>query len=313
MRMGRFFAIAILGLGMSVAAVAQHSSSGHAGGSGGGGHFSGGFSGGSHGASGFSGGSHFSPSAPRYGSPGPAPRYGNPGGRYAGGYPSRPPIIRGGPTQIRRDGSVRANPPAGTYGRSTRAAITSARTSAARSANFRGNGNRGNHWHSRNGIRVYGYGPISPLGWWLGPYQFYPWLDADLSYDFWHDTGDTDDAIAMASTGANEVADAGTGYESGAEPPPFPNGGDPYADAPPDPDAPVGWTATQVDTGAPALTLVYKSGHTEQVANYVVSRSAVTVIDAAGVRSVPVAELDVPAMAKINSQAGLQLPEGLQP
>ena len=145
------------------------------------------------------------------------------------------------------------------------------------------------------------------MGWWLGPWQFYPWLDADLSYDYWHDTGDEDTAIAMASTGANAVADAGPDSSSGQQP--YPNGGDPYADSQAsDADAPANWTATQVDTGAPALTLVYKTGKTEQVANYVISHTAVTVIDSGGVRKVPVAELDLAAMAKANAQSGLQMP-----
>ncbi len=145
---------------------------------------------------------------------------------------------------------------------------------------------------------------MSPVGWWLGPWQFYPWLDADLSYDFWHDTGDTDTAVAMASTGADMVEDSA--------PQPWPNGSDPNGEQADD-NAPAGWQATQLDTGSPALTLVYKTGQTEQVVNYVVSKSAVTVIDDHGVRSVALAELDVPAMARVNSAAGLELPKGLQP
>ena len=157
----------------------------------------------------------------------------------------------------------------------------------------------GNRARSGNSVHLYANAPISPFGWWLGPYQFYPWLDADLSADYWADTGDTDTAVAMASTGADMVADA----------PPWPNGGDPNGEAAEaDPDAPVGWQATQLDTGSPALTLVYKSGQTEQVVNYVVSRTAVTVIDDKGVRSVPVEDLDMVQMAKVNAQAGLALP-----
>jgi hypothetical protein len=152
-------------------------------------------------------------------------------------------------------------------------------------------------------IRLTYGAPISPLGWWLGPYQFYPWLDADLSYDYWHDTGDMDTAIATASAGADMVQDA--------PPPPWPGGQE--AEDGEDPNVPANWTATQLDSGSPALTLVYKTGQTEQVANYAVSRTAVTVIDDGGVRSVKIGDLDIPAMATVNAKAGLALPQGLQP
>jgi hypothetical protein len=224
-----------------------------------------------------------------------------PAPRYAGPRASTPPVYRGRPQ------TATANRPAAAYGHASAHAVPGrAGTASARGAGFRRPGNNGG-WHTYNGIRFYTYGPIAPVGWWWGPYQFYPWLDADLSYDYWHDTGDTDTAIAMASAGADMMADSGSGAQ-----PPWPNGGDPYAQDQPDADAPASWTATQLDTGAPALTLVYKTGKTEQVANYVVSRSAVTVIDDSGVRSVPVTELDLTAMAKANSQAGLQLPDGLR-
>lgn len=301
----------MLAVGAAVPALGQHSRSAAPSGAA---HFSSASSGEAHfsAPSGSRGGTQF---APRVGPSGAAPHYGDPG-RLAGGYGGRPPIYRGvpgrgGPAGERRepvaDHPVADHPSAyrATSSRgnttSARSAVSSPRTTSYRAAT----GSRGNHsggaWHYSHGVRVYEYGygaPVSPLGWWLGPYQFYPWLDADLSYDYWHDTGDQDTAIAMASTGADMVSDAETGPEYGAEAPPWTNGGDPYAVGgngeaqAAGADAPASWTATQVDTGAPALTLVYKSGHSEQVANYVVSRSAVTVIDSGGVRSIPVADLD---------------------
>lgn len=274
MRMRTWPALAGLVVALSFPVLAQHA--GHAGGGGGR-------------AAAFA--SH--PSAPSI-SHGPIP------------VSSRPPIVRNSPVRggypAPRAVSSRPNPYlsyGAAYGRSgTRPVNTAAHVNnRSRSANS----SYGNRRRPDDRIRIYAT-PISPLGWWLGPYQFYPWLDADLSYDYWHDTGDMDTAIATASTGADMVADA----------PPFPNGGDPYAEQAEDDDAPANWTATQLDTGAPALTLVYKSGRTEQVANYVVSPSAVTVIDDSGVRSVPIADLDVMAMAKVNAQAGLTLPQALQ-
>jgi hypothetical protein len=160
-------------------------------------------------------------------------------------------------------------------------------------------GNGRNNWNrSSRGIGLYAYSP----GWWLGPWQFYPWLDADLSWDFWHDSGDQDDAIAMASTGADMVEDA----------PPQGGGGDDSDAGAEGDDPPLHGTAMQLESAAPALTLVYRSGQTEQVANYVVSNSGVTVIDAGGVRSVPVADLDVAGTIHANAQSGMQLPSGWQ-
>jgi hypothetical protein len=162
-----------------------------------------------------------------------------------------------------------------------------------------GNRNNGrNNWNRSRGIGLYAYSP----GWWLGPWQFYPWLDADLSWDFWHDSGDQDDAIAMASTGADMVEDA----------PPQGGGGDDSDAGAEGDDPPLHGTAMQLESAAPALTLVYRSGQTEQVANYVVSNSGVTVIDAGGVRSVPVGDLDVAGTVHANAQSGMQLPSGWQ-
>jgi hypothetical protein len=286
-----------VGLAISLPAQAQHASSGHASAPSGGAHFSGG-----------------SPSSPHFAAPSaPSAPHSSPSGyapRYAGPHPSAPPVYRGRPQPVGE------NHRAPEFGRAGNASPSTAHSAASRAGTSSAALNAGlprpgfNGRRPNRGVRLVAFGRISPLGWWLGPYQFYPWLDADLSYDYWHDTGDQDTAIAMASTGANAVADS--------DPAPYPNGGDPYATESgaqdqSDADAPANWTATQVDTGAPALTLVYKTGKTEQVANYVVSRSAVTVIDDTGVRSVPVADLDLTTMAKANSQAGLQLPEGLQP
>jgi hypothetical protein len=223
----------------------------------------------------------------------PAPRYGGP---YRFAQPMRGTMPRSS-AQLRSGfAPVRSH-----YGTASAGSTAIARSfSPGRAA-----GNRARAGYGRPGdharIRFYNTA-VSPLGWWLGPYQYYPWLDADLSYDFWNDTGDSEDAIAAASTGANMVQDA--------EPQPWPSAL--AAEQDEDPNAPVGWTASQLDSGSPALTLVYKNGTTEQVANYAVSPSAVTVLDSGGVRSVPVADLDVAAMARINAQAGLALPQALQ-
>lgn len=288
MRMRRWLTIAVVASAMASPAWAQHGSSSHGGGGfSGGGHASGGFSGGAHFSGGSSSGFHGNPGAMR-----PMPRYGGAGAVHTG---------------VARPGASRA-PLGSHYGTANNGAgrngIAASRAAAGRNGypgsggGNRGNGNRGGGNRGR-GPRLYAYSG----NWWLGPYQFYPWLDSGLSWDYWNDTGDDDDAIAMASTGADMVADAP------------PSGGGPDdgdADAGQDPDPPLHGTAMQLEGGAPSLTLVYRSGQTEQVANYVVSKTGVTVVDASGVRSVPVADLNVVGTIQANAQSGMQLPSSWQ-
>jgi hypothetical protein len=294
MRMQRWLAIAILSPAMIVPALAQHASAGHSGGGfSGGGHASGGFSS-PHSGGSFSSGSSFHGNAAPQTRATPQmhamPRYG-----------SAAPVHTGvrAPSQYGRPGTS-ANS-------ASRASIgahygIAARSNGVHAGNSSGHGGNWNHPHA---VTLYAYSPrASALGWWLGPWQFYPWLDADLSWDYWHDTGDDDTAIAMAATGADMVEDTppqdGGADESEAE-----------AEAA-DPDPPLHGTATQLESGAPSLTLVYRSGQTEQVANYVVSKNGVTVVDASGVRSVPVADLDVQGTINANAQSGMQLPSSWQ-
>lgn len=310
MRMRHWLIITVLGPAMGVPGIAQHSGGGHGGGGfSGGGHASGGVSSApSHAGGGPSLGSasayhsHAVPPRPvaSTGYSGAAPArsgltYHAPNGRSAYALSPRPGSSSAAASSSHRAASAR--PLNSHYGASSRASSSSSSVGSSRS----GSGNYGRR--PSRGVTLYAYSPrISPLGWWLGPWQFYPWLDADLSWDFWHDTGDDNTSIAMASTGANMVEDA----------PPQGNGADENEAEVQADDDPVHGTAMQIDSGAPALTLVYLSGQTELVSNYVVSRSAVTIIDGGGIRSVPVSALDLPAMAQINGQAGLALPAGLQ-
>jgi len=296
MRMQRWLAIAISVSAMTLPALAQHASAGHSSGSGisGGGHASGGFSSApAHSSGGFSSGpSAFHGNAvPQSHAISPMhaiPRYG-----------SASPVHTGvrAPSQYGHSG-VNSASHADTgshYG-----------TPGHPGSGHPGNsgGHNGNWGHSHT-VNVYAYSPrASALGWWLGPWQFYPWLDADLGWDYWHDTGDDDTAIAMASTGANMVEDTPP-QGGGADENEADNEQESY-------DPPTHGTATQLESGAPSLTLVYRSGQTEQVANYVVSKNGVTVVDASGVRSVPVSDLDVPGTITANAQSGMQLPTSWQ-
>lgn len=290
MRMQRWLTIAILGPAMILPALAQHASAGHSSGGSisGGGHALGGFSSApAHASGGFSGGPstfHGNAVAPTRA----IPRYG-----------SAAPVHTGVrvPSTYGHSGAANSSSHAAVslhYG-------TPGHPSTGHPPSSGGNGS----WNHQHTVHVYAYSPrVSALGWWLGPWQFYPWLDADLSWDYWHDTGDDDTSIAMASTGANMVEDTppqgGGADENEAE-----NEAEAY-------DPPTHGTATQLESGAPSLTLVYRSGRTEQVANYVVSKNGVTVVDAGGVRSVPVADLDVPGTINANAQSGMQLPSSWQ-
>jgi hypothetical protein len=307
MRMRRWLAMAVLGAAisgpaMSVPALAQHSSGGHGGGGfSGGGHSSGGFSGApAHSSGGFSGGSFGSPSghsfAPSHSTvPRAIPRYGTAAAVHTG-VGAHPGYGRPGAANSASHSTMNSHyGAAGLHGNSGRPGSPGNRPGGG--GNGRNNGR--NNWNrSSRGIGLYAYSP----GWWLGPWQFYPWLDADLSWDFWHDSGDQDDAIAMASTGADMVEDA-----------PSQGGGGDDSDAGGEgDDPPLHGSAVQLESSAPALTLVYRSGQTEQVANYVVSSSGVTVIDAGGVRSVPIGDLDVAGTVHANAQSGMQLPSSWQ-
>lgn len=286
MRMHRWLAIAIIamtGPAISLPALAQHASAAHS--------TSGGFSSGGHASGGFSSAPmHVNGSSAFHGNAVTTtraiPRYGSAAPVHTG---VRVPSTYGHPGAANSASHAAVSAHYGTPGH----------PSTGHPPNSGGNSGNWNHSHT---VHVYAYSPrVSALGWWLGPWQFYPWLDADLSWDYWHDTGDDDTSIAMASTGANMVEDA----------PPQGGGTDQNEEAAED-DPPLHGTATQLESGAPSLTLVYRSGQTEQVANYVVSKNGVTVVDAAGVRSVPVADLDVPGTIHANSQSGMQLPSSWQ-
>jgi hypothetical protein len=179
-----------------------------------------------------------------------------------------------------------------------------------------GNNNHGNRNHNGyrrgyNGYLYSGYG--FPYGGYFGPiynpWLFYPWLDADLSWDFWHDTGDSDDAIAAASVGADaysapqdQAADDASSNVADNSPPQ--SDGENDAQLQNDSDRPIG-SAVQADSSNPGMTLVYKNGEQQLIDNYVVSPSTIIITDRAGrITTIPTSALNIVATNQANAALG---------
>jgi hypothetical protein len=329
-------------------AIAQHGGGGHASGGGGGfssGHSSGGFSGGSsapHFSSAPSGSSapHYSSAPSGYAS---APRYGSPAGlRQPGVRGTYAPRTYPPGTSAPRPASGTRPPLASHYGTTSNSSHpgapvhtgvlrTNSTVSSLHSSGTNHSGNNGNHgrgWNNRNrGYNGYGF----PYGGYFGPiynpYLFYPWLDADLSWDFWHNTGDSDDAIAAASVGADAYGPAPPDSDSDsqasqpAQSQSAQSAGDPSqnealsqaeleaqqaeveratiaADGP-------RVSMVQGDSTSPGMSLVYKDGQQQLIDNYVVSRSGVTITDRAGhITTIPTTALNVVATNQANAALG---------
>jgi hypothetical protein len=317
---------------------AQHGGSG--------GHASGGSSGGGHSAGGFSGGSasfsapHISSAPSGYSS---APHYSAPSGyarpsHYAGSpgaqpgthstYGPRPGAVTHPPTTAHYgtssqpthstvNGHIVTSRIGGPVGRTTVSAHGS--TGSNHSGNNGHNGGYGNGWRrGYNGYRYNGRG--FPYGGYFGPvynpWLFYPWLDADLSWDYWHDTGDSNDAIAAASVGADAYGsappDGGADATSDVAQPQSEeqNEAQMQADAQAQEDAQYdsyrsGGSAVQGESTNPGMTLVFKNGQQQLIDNYVVSSSAVTITDRAGhITTIPTSALNIVATNQANAALG---------
>lgn len=131
---------------------------------------------------------------------------------------------------------------------------------------------------------------------------YLPYADADDYVDQPYDDLSTDGSEAAPPA----VIDNGD-----AEPPPPYEPELPYEPAPP--QAAPSAAAQPAPVPADTVTLIFKDGRPpEQVQNYLATRSTLTVIDGEHHHDIPLADLDIPATVKANSDTGVgfQLPPG---
>jgi hypothetical protein len=189
----------------------------------------------------------------------------------------------------------------------TRAFTTNNRLPYGISADHR---DRGRDFRYRSPYRSYGYGYGYPYA---NSWELLPW---DIGYPDFTGYGDYDDSGSdVAQQPAASVAAPDDGYrqdyvgrdyggpgygdQAYGEPGPGYQG---YGPAYPDPQP------AEAAAPEPQLTLIFNDGHTEPIRNYVLTSSAVIVLDQAASghqQRIPLASLNLPATEQAAQQAGL--------
>ena len=162
-----------------------------------------------------------------------------------------------------------------------------------------GSGRGHRHDHDRFGFNgFYGWAAYPYLPWWEWGY---PYLFNDWDY------GDDYDAQRGNYASQPYAPYAPGPYDQPSDPgQPQPAPSYPQPDHRPAPSA----APVPLNPGAP-VTLVFKDGHNEQIHNYLLTPSTLSVLDAHH-RDIPVEQIDVAATTALNHQAGVDfgLPSG---
>lgn len=164
--------------------------------------------------------------------------------------------------------------------------------------NHSDHGNHNHGYHHTHYVYVYG-GGYGWGGYGYAPWLFYPWLDADLSYNLWHDSGDGSAAPAGNDSTYAEPDDSGADGYAGAA-------------IESDPNAPTHAEAASMDSDRAPATLLFRDGRAPlRTNNYVVSPEGVVVSDSGNLRTIPLSDIDIARTNQINADAGngLVLPQ----